>query len=427
LEENMPGASWQENPAAAALDDIKVIELPCLDAMPYFAAAMAGKVLAELGAEVIKVEPPAVGSSERRHGPSWGNKTDPETRALHLFLNVNKLGVTLDLAQARGRELLMELLDSADVLLNPNAAPINEKLDLHWQQLLRRFSRLLVVSMGFFGADSAYRDARGGDLVATHMSGVSYETPYNQVTDPARESPLKLGERQSDYLTGYTAAASALAALHSRKKTSRGQHVDISQWMAMVSMIRHNIGTLSHDSPDAPAYRRIVSRLKVNLQWVYPCRDGWVAMRPTTDKFWAGTMRMMGEPQWAQGELFNTEQARLENADAVEAGMMSWLAEHDKQEIFLRGLAERVPCFPVNNPHEVAHNEQFRARQFFTEHDHPRAGRVTMPGAAYRLSRTPACVRRPAPMLGEHNGLVYRERLALREDEIERLQRDGVI
>jgi CoA:oxalate CoA-transferase len=409
------------------LDDLRIIELPCFDAMPYFAAAMAGKTLADLGAEVIKVEPPRSGSQERRRGPFPGGRPNHETSALHLYLNANKLGVTLDLEQARGRELMLELLSQTDVLFNPNAESFNRKIGLDCQTLTRRFPRLVVVSMAFFGFDSPYKDLRGGDLIANHMSGVTYETPYNQVTDPANEPPLKLGGRQSDYLTGYTAAACAMAALAARNKTGTGQHVDISQWMAMVSMIRHNIGMLSHDAPDAPAYQRIMSRTKVNLQWVYPCRDGWVAMRPTTDKFWAGTMRMMGEPQWAQGELFATEQARLENSDGIEAGMMGWLAQHDKQEIFLKAFEQRVPCFPVYNPREVAHNEQYEARGFFVECDHPRAGRVRMPGAPYRLSRTLAAVRRPAPSLGEHNRVVYCERLRLDAEQFERLIREEVI
>ncbi len=423
----MADAHPQSNAAVLALDDLKIVELPCFDQMPYLAAAMAGKTLAELGAEVIKIEPPASGAQERHCGPFAGARPNPETRALHLFLNANKLGVTLDLAQVRGRELLRMLLAQADVLFNPNPAAVNQRIDLEWDDLTRSFPRLVVVSMGFFSPGSPYSNLRGGDLIANHMSGVSYETPYNQVTDPANEPPLKLGGRQSDYLTGYTAAASAMAAVHSRKRTGCGQHVDICQWMAMVSMIRHNIGMFSHDAPDAPAYQRLLRRTKINLQWVYPCRDGWVAMRPTTDKFWAGTMRMMDQPQWAQGELFATEQARLENADGVEAGMMSWLAEHDKQEIFLKAFSERVPCFPVYNPREVAENEQYRARGFFVEYDHPLAGRVRMPGPPYRSSRAPAPVRRAAPQLGEHNRMVYCERLGLDGDQFEGLLREGVI
>ncbi|HEY2104463.1 MAG TPA: CoA transferase [Candidatus Binataceae bacterium] len=423
----MAEADSQSTRAKLALDDLRIIELPCFDPMPYFAAAMAGKTLAEFGAEVIKIEPPGIGAQERHRGPFAGDHPNPETGALHLFLNANKLGVTLDLTQARGRKLLLDLLAQTDVLFNPNAESFNQATGLDCPSLARRFPRLVAVSMGFFPFDSPYRNLRGGDLVANHMSGISYETPYNQVTDPANEPPLKLGGRQSDYLTGYTAAASAMAALAARTRTGSGQHVDICQWMAMVSMIRHNIGMLSHDAPDAPAYQRIMSRTKVNLQWVYPCRDGWVAMRPTTDKFWAGTMRMMDHPQWAQGDLFATEQARLENSDGVEAGMMSWLAEHDKQEIFLKAFAQRIPVFPVYNPREVAHNEQYAARGFFVDCDHPMAGRVRMPGASYRSSRAPAAVRAPAPTLGEHNRAVYCGRLGLDSDQFDRLIREEVI
>jgi CoA:oxalate CoA-transferase len=423
----MSHVNHQSSAPALALDDLRIVELPCYDSIPYFAAAMGGKTLADLGAEVIKVEPPGAGALERGVGPFPGERRDRETGALHLYLNANKLGVTLDLTRPRGQELLLQLLGHVDVLFNPNAESLNQKIGIDCGALTRRYPRLVVVSMAFFGCDSPYKDVRGGDLVATHMSGVSYETPYNQVTDPANEPPLKLCGRQSDYLTGYTAAAAAMAALAARGKTGQGQHVDISQWMAMISMIRHNIGMLSHDAPEAPAYQRIMSRTKVNLQWVYPCRDGWVAMRPTTDKFWAGTLKMMGEPEWAQSELFATEQARLENSDGMEAGMMSWLVEHDKQEIFLDAFKQRVPCFPVYNPREVADNEQYAARGFFIECRHPRAGRVRMPGAPYHLSATPAMVRRPAPLLGEHNRIVYCERLGIGAEEFERLEREGVI
>jgi crotonobetainyl-CoA:carnitine CoA-transferase CaiB-like acyl-CoA transferase len=419
-----------DSPSTAAmlmLDDLRIVELSCFDPMPYFASAMAGKTMAEFGAEVIKVEPPGIGAPERSRGPFPADQPDLETGAAHLFLNANKLGVTLDLAQTRGRELLLQLLARADVLFNPNMPSANERIGLDWRELTSRFPRLVVVSMGFFGCDSPYKNLRGGDLIANHMSGVTYETPYNQVLDPPNEPPLKLGGRQSDYLTGYTAAACALMALQARKKSGRGQRVDICQWMAMVSMIRHNIGMFSHDAPEAPARKRLMSRPKVNLQWVYPCRDGWVAMRPTTDKFWAGTMRMMGEPQWAQGELFATEQARLENSDGVEAGMMSWLAEHDKQEVFLKAFKQRIPCFPVYNAREVAHNEQYKARDFFIECEHPVAGRVTMPGPPYRSSRATASVRRAAPILGQHNATVYREWLGLDGEQFNGLLREGVI
>ncbi len=392
-----------------ALGDLKVVELPHLGTMPYFAAAMAGKAFADLGAEVVKIEPPRTGSAERRYGPYRDELPDPETGGLHLYLNTNKLGVTLELESSSGREPLLKLLASTDILLNPNPPELSRKLGLDWRALCARFPRLIVVSLTFFGTESPYAELVGGNLVAAHMSGVGYETPLNQVTDPANQPPLKPAGRQADYLTGFTAAAAAMCALFHRNLTGAGQHVDANQWLAMVNMVRPNLGILSHDSPRAPFYQRLMRRLKSNLPWIYPCRDGWVSFSPLTDRFWKGTKNMLGHPAWAESGLFDSLPGRLANADALEAALIAWMAEHGKQEIFEHAQAEHVPCFPVYSPAEIAGNPQYRARRFFVEHDHPAAGEVKMPGAPYKLSRTPWRIRRGAPRLGEHNRTVFGE------------------
>ncbi len=174
-----------------ALEGLKVVELPCLDTMPFMAASMAAKSFADFGAEVVKVEPPRTGSQERALGPFRDEMPDPETGGLHLFLNTNKFGVTIDLENQRGRDAVFDLLATADIVFNPNRPEVNEKLGIDWRTLTSRFPKLIVVSITFFGAESAYRNLRGGDLVATHMSGVGYETPWHQVTDPETQPPLK--------------------------------------------------------------------------------------------------------------------------------------------------------------------------------------------------------------------------------------------
>ncbi len=410
-----------------ALKGISIVELPCLDRMPTLSAAMAAKAFADLGAEVIKVEPPKVGASERHEGPFKAEIPDPETGGLHLYLNTNKLGVTLDLESEKARGLLSGLLASADILLNPNVPALNERLGLDWRRLIARFPKLIVVSLTSFGSDSPYRDVRGGDLIATHMSGVGYETPINQVTDPPNEPPLKPAGRQADYLAGFTAAAAAMCALFHRKRTGAGQHVDASLWLSMVSMIRPSIGVYSHDTPEAPYGVRIRTRDKIGVPWVYPCQDGWVSFSPLTDRFWRGTKTIMGNPEWAENELFATLTSRATNHDAVEAGLVDWLSTQKKQEVFLKAQAEHVPCFPVNTPREVAENPHYKARGFFAEHEHPVAGTVRMPGAPCQFSRTPWRIVRGAPRLGEHNRRIFVERLGLAESEFETLCRDGVI
>jgi len=312
----------------SALDGIKVVELPCLDPMPFFAAAMAGKLLADYGAEVIKIEPPVHGAAERRWGPFRGEERNRETNGLHLYLNTNKLGVTLDLADPAQRAHLYKLLADADLLLNPNPPGLNEPLELDWRRLTARFPRLTVVSTTFFGTESAYRNRRGGDLIATQMGVVGYGTPMQQVTDPALQPPLRLAGRQSDYVTGYTAAAAALCALLTRNHDGDdGMHVDVSQWLAMAQMCRPELGIYSHEAPEAPYRRRLLFRKKNSIQYIFPCNDGWVSFALATNRHWRGTKRLMGNPEWAENEMFNTFEGRLGHSDALEALLTEWLSD----------------------------------------------------------------------------------------------------
>ena len=407
---------YEEPPRA--LEGLKVVELPCLDTMPFMAASMAAKSFADFGAEVVKVEPPRTGSQERVLGPFRDEMPDPETGGLHLYLNTNKLGVTIDLEDPRGRDQALDLIASADIVFNPNRPEVNEKLGLDWRTLTARFPKLIVVSITFFGAESAYRNLRGGDLVATHMSGVGYETPWHQVTDPENQPPLKPGGRQSDYLTGYTAAAAAMCALYSRQSNGAGQHVDVAQWLSMVSMVRPNIGFYSHEDKNSDSFQRLYSRQKRAAQWVYPCKDGWVSFNAGTDRFWRGAKHALGHPEWMDIELFDTVLGRASNIDAIEAGVIDWLSTITRTEAFKRNQAEHVPCFPVHSPAEVADNEQYKARKFFVEVDHPAAREVRMPGAPCKFSRTPWRIVRGAPRLGEHNEKMFRNRSVADSDRI---------
>jgi CoA:oxalate CoA-transferase len=319
------------------------------------------------------------------------------------------------------------LLAETDVLLNPNPPAISERLGIGWQTMVERFPRMVVVSLTFFGAQSPYRDLRGGDLVATHMGVVGYETPLNQVTDPPNQPPLKPAGRQADHLAGFTAASAAMCALFHRKRTGKGQHVDVSQWLAMVNMVRASIGVYTHDAPGAPFYDKLSRREKTALPWVYPCKDGWVSFSPTPERFWPGAKRAMGNPEWAESEIFATTFERAKHSDAIEAGLVAWLADQGKEEVFRKAQAEHVPCFPVYSPGEVANNAHYRARGFFVDHDHPAAGAVTMPGAPYVMARTPWRIRRGAPLLGEHNRDILGGRLGLSEAELKKIAADGVI
>ncbi|MGH7906495.1 MAG: CaiB/BaiF CoA transferase family protein [Candidatus Binataceae bacterium] len=412
--------------APQALGGITAIELPFLDPMKFYAAPMAAKAFADLGAEVIKIEPPN-GSAEREEGPFRMGRRNRETSGLHLYLNTNKFGVTLDLERERGRELLFRMLAGADIVFNSNPPALAERLGLDWRTIVARFPELIVASLTWFGADSPYRDLRGCDLIATHLSSVGYETPANQVTDLGKEPPLKMAGRQSDYMCGLTGATGAMMALMNQRRFGGGQHVDVSQWLSMVNTNRPNIGVYFHESADAPFYLRLFTREKKALPWLYPCKDGWVSFSPLTDRFWAGTKKLMNYPEWAESELFATRELRQLNVDALEAGLIAWLSDHTRREVFEAAQAEHIPCFPVNSAAEVAGNEQYAARGFFASVAHPEAGVVRMPGAPYQFSRTPWRIVRAAPRLGEHNRKIYLDRLEIGERDFRALQDEGVI
>lgn len=417
----------EQNRAVQALESLSIVELPCLDSIPNLSAAMAAKMFADLGAETIKVEPPQTGSAERQRAPFKGDVPNRESAGLHLYLNTNKFGITLDLRSDRGREFLARLLDSADVVLNPNPPSLNQQLGLEPSALTARFPKLIVVSLTAFGERTGYRNYRGCDLIATHMSGVGYDTPINQVTDPRNQPPLKPADRQADYLAGMTGAAAAMCALFQRKRTGRGQHVDASLWLSMVSMMRPAIGIYSHELPTAPYGVRVRTRAKLGVAWVYPCADGWVSFSALYDRFWRGTKAAMGNPEWMENEMFSTLQLRATNYDAIEAALIDWLSTRNKDEVFRKVQAEHVPCFPVHTPREVAENEHYRARRFFVEYEHPVAGRVTVPGTPCILGLTPARIRRGAPLLGQHNDEILGRRLGLDAAEMDKLRREAVI
>jgi crotonobetainyl-CoA:carnitine CoA-transferase CaiB-like acyl-CoA transferase len=140
-----------------------------------------------------------------------------------------------------------------------------------------------------------------------------------------------------------------------------------------------------------------------------------------------GAVRMLGSPEWTRDPMFASENLRLKNSDAMDALLIDWFMRHDKEDIFHRAQAEGVPCFPLYNVREVSENRHYSARDFFVECDHPIAGRFTMPGPPYRLSRTPVKLRRPAPILGEHNSMIFCDRLGMKPDELHALRLDKVI
>ena len=384
--------------SVSALADLSVVE--CGQGL---AGAFAAKALADLGADVLKVEPPE-GDPARRAGPFPGGVPHPERSGQFLSLNANKRGVTLDIDDALGRRRLTEMLGRADILITDLSPPRLDALGLDYPSLRARHPRLIVTAISPFGQTGPYRNYKGGDLIAWHIGGTGYGTPFNAVTNPEEQPPLRGGGYQAEYLAGWTAATATMAAVFYRARYGAGQLVDISAMEAVANMVRAGLALYSYDRAAVPA-----TRLKAGSPWIYPCEDGYVSTSTLRDHWWEALKDLMGRPDWAENPSFADVASRRQHADALDALLAGWFRLHTREELY-RMLVERgIPCFPVNPIADVVASPQYRARGFFAVQEHPVAGTITQPGPPIRFSGTPWQLRRPAPLLGQHNQDVFRD------------------
>ncbi len=405
-----------------ALTGLKIVELSERVAGPFCT-----KVMADLGAEVMKIETPGAGDVARSRGPFPGDEPHPDRSALFLYLNTNKFGVTLDLSKSGGALLFHELMKDADILVETQIPGFLESLGLDFVSLHARYPRLIVTSITPFGQTGPYKNYKAYNLNCFHTGVVGYETPFNFVTDPENEPPLKTSGQQADLLAGWTAATATMCAVFHRDLTGQGQHVDISEVEAVAHMVRPNFALYSHEPPDGPNRRRFLRRTKWGLAYVFPCRGGHVALLALTDQHWESLKALMGRPEWAESELFSTLLERFQNIDALEVSVAAWVSNQDRDELSRKGQELHIPVFPVRDMQAVVGSEQYRERGFFVTVDHPATGPLTYPGAPFKFSATPWQMRSPAPRLGEHNTRIYGERLGLSAERIEQLRREGVI
>ena len=405
-----------------ALADLKIVELSERVAGPFCT-----KVMADMGAEVVKIEQPGIGDVARTRGPFPGDEPHPDRSALFLYLNTNKIGISLDITKPEGVALFRALVKEADILVETQTPGFLKSLGVGYDSLHNIAPQLIVTSISPFGQTGPYKDYKAYNLNTFHAGVVGYETPFNYVTDPENEPPIKAGGQQADMLTAWTAASATMSAVFHRDLTGEGQHVDISEVEAVAHMIRPNTALYSHEPPDGPNRSRFLRRTKWGLAYVFPCQDGYIALLALTDQHWESLKVLMGRPEWAESELFATLLSRFQNIDALDVSVAAWVADQKRDELAREGQDLHIPVFPVRDMQEVVESDQYRERGFLVDIDHPATGPITYPGAPFKFSATPWQVRSPAPQLGQHNAEVYGERLGLSAERIEQLRQQGVI
>ena len=365
------------------------------------AAAMCGKAMADLGADVVIVEPPE-GSQARSAGPFAG-APDPEASGQFLYLNANKRGAVLDLEVQRGRETLKRLASGADIFVTDANPHRSASLGTDYESLATLNPGLVATYVTPFGSSGSYRDYKGTDLVAWHMGGLGYETPAFAVTDLDKEPPLHGGGSPAEYLAGWTAATASMIALCYRETYGTGQMVEVSMMECVANHIRGNFATHSYDISKVPE-----SRVKAFFPWIWPCKDGHISTSFIMDHWWEALKDVMGRPKWAENPDYGDLQGRRDNVDVIEPLLTDWLMGYTRRELYRMLSSSGISTFPVLSMKDILSEPQYVDRGFFVEQDHPKAGLVKQPGPPVRFWSTPWKFRRPAPTLGQHTSEVLK-------------------
>ena len=407
--------SGQGQGAAGALSNLKVLELGDFLSAPYCA-----RLLADHGADVLKVESP-IGDTARRWGPFPNDVPDGERSGLYLYVNLGKRGITVNVDDPAGRTIVQKLLAWADILVTNY--PARRLATLEWDptSLQAHYPNLIATTILPFGWDSPQRDEHAYPFTSFVASSAAMH-----IGEPVR-SPLAVPFSVAGYIGAISGAGATMAAVLGRRAVGRGQHVDISEAETLAMLYGGGIATWQLTGQER---KRNGRRLQAFNQALY-CRDGSMHVIVTEPHWWEGLMDMMGYPEWAKAPEFATPEARRtatpETQDLFEAMVEAWMADYDREELFSMSQERGINMAPYYTSPETLGLEQLALRGTFTEVDFPRAGRVRVPLPPYKLSATPPRYARPAPLLGEHTQEVLCGLLDYDRADLPVLRRLGVI
>ena len=399
-----------------ALSHVRVLELSRVLAGPW-----ASQLLADLGAEVVKIERPGAGDETRGWGPPWLTAPDgAETRESAYFACTNrgKKSVTVDFARPEGQAIVRRLAERSDVVLENFKVGSLSRLGLGWEQLSALNRRLVYCSITGFGQSGPYRDRPGYDFVVQAMGGLM------SVTGEPDGEPMKAGVAITDILTGMYAATAVLAALAHRERTGEGQRVDLALLDVQVATLANLAESylVTGRAPD----RHGNAHASIVPYQAFATQDGYLVVAVGNDGQFGRLCEVAGRPELAAEPRFATNPARVENRAALVPILESLLAARPTQDWV--GALERagVPCGPINDLAQVFDDPHVRSRGLRVEVPHPLAGSLPLVASPMRLSRTPVRYGTP-PLLGQHTREVLGDVLGMGEAEIESLRRERVI
>jgi crotonobetainyl-CoA:carnitine CoA-transferase CaiB-like acyl-CoA transferase len=399
-----------------ALDGVTVVECGITGAAAYGA-----KLLADLGADVIKVEPPGTGDPARALGPFPGDGPNPDASAAYLYLNTNKQGVTLDIASARGRELLGRLVSKADVFIHDFFPQDADAFGLTYDRVREESSDIVMTSIFPFGSDGPQRDFKAYDLTLLSAGGWTW---INGWPGHPEMPPLKPYGYQAAYQGGVNAALATMGALFGRLRGSGGQHIEISVQACIASILESVLATWTYS--EIPVMRW--GNRPIHPIDMFQCKDGeWIFALCIEEHQWQGLVEVMEAPEWTQWEVSANRFVRASNWDALRPFMEEWVAQWNADDLYRAVQEKRVPFAPVSTMGSLLESDHLKVRGFFVEVSHPNRKSLAHPGAPFRMSETPWEIRSPAPTLGQHNAAVFGEMLGVSDAELSVLTAEGVV
>jgi len=410
-----------DSPLKKSLGHIRVLDLTRVLAGPWCA-----QNLADLGADVIKVERPGAGDDTRHWGPPYLRDTDGHDTteaAYYLAANRGKRSITLDIASPEGQQVVRELARRSDVVLENYKVGQLKKYGLDYASLRQEKPDLIYCSITGFGQDGPYAKRAGYDFIIQGMGGFMSVT--GECDDQPGGGPQKAGVAIADLMTGMYSTIAVMAALAHRDRTGEGQYIDMALLDVQVAMMA-NMNTNYLASGIAPKRWGNAHPNIVPYQ-TFATSDGHIIVAVGNDGQYRRFVEAGGRPDLAHDERFSTNPRRLRNRDVLVPLLAAMVKTKTKHEWIDALEAAGVPCGPINNLDEVFENPQVLARDMRIDLPHPTAGKVTLVGSPMKLSATPPAYGMPPPLLGQHTAEVLREVLGWNDEQIAGLLAKGVI
>ncbi|EAX48131.1 Formyl-CoA transferase [Thermosinus carboxydivorans Nor1] len=391
------------------LQGVVVLDLTRVLAGPY--AAM---MMADFGANVIKIEPPGVGDDSRAFGPFVGKES-----AYFMSLNRNKRSMTLNLKHPEARELFKEMVKKADVVLENYRPGTMEKFGLGYEELKKINPKIIYAACSGFGHTGPYMDKPAYDVIVQAMGGIM------SITGQENGEPTRVGASIGDITAGLFTMIGVMMALYHRSITGEGQKVDVGMLDCQVAILENAIARyLTSGVVPKPLGNRHPS---ITPFEAFTAKDGYVIVGAGNDRLWEKLCNLIGRPDLVADERFVTNAKRTQNVKELKVILDEVFSAKTVDE-WLKELEEAgIPCGPINTIDRVINDPQVQARNMIVETDHPVAGKVKMAGVPIKMSATPGAVERPAPLLGQHTEEILMEMLGLSAEEVAALRAKDVL